>query len=209
MALHSDPLGGSMGTMKKVLCAVWVIITFGPVAFGQVKTDKPIKATLCRLLKTPDQFAGKMVQVRAAIRTGIEANNDSSPPYEVSLLSDASCSAIVWFARTGMTGTPSTPTDTSIVVRQDDDYRRMIDFISKRYEPTGGPTATVCINCPLFSVTATVIGRFEHIMKEPGPSADALAGFGPLKSYDSQLVLQSVSEVVATPVDRSVYEKSR
>jgi hypothetical protein len=198
-----------MGMMKKALCAVWVIVTVAPVAFGQVRADKPIKTTLCRLLKAPEQFAGKMVQIRAAIRTGIERIDDSSPYYEVSLLSDLSCSATVWFARPGMTGSPSTPTDTSIVVRQDNGYRRMIDLVSKQYEPTSGKTVTVCINCPLFSVTATVIGRFEHIKKEPEPSAHALAGFGPLKAYDSQLVVQSVSEVVATPVDRSVYEKRR
>jgi hypothetical protein len=195
--------------MKKVLCAVSVILTVAPVAFGQIKDDKPIKTTLCRLVKTPEQFVGKLVQIRATIRAGIEANDDTSPIYEASLLSDLTCSATVWFAQPGMMGRQSTPADTSIAARQDDNYRKMIDFLGRQYEPTSGTTAIVCINCPLFSVTATVIGRFEHIQKEPERSAHGVVGFGPLKAYDSQIVLQSVSEVMATPVDRSIYEKRK
>ena len=59
---------------------------------------------------------------------------------------------------------------------------------------------------PKYAVTATVGGRFEHVSKAGGWSRH---GFGHLNQWSSELVLKSVSVVVARPTDRPVQEKRK
>lgn len=52
----------------------------------------------------------------------------------------------------------------------------------------------------------TVTGRFDHVGKEGlDPKARLLIGFGHMNAYDSQIVLQSVSNVIAEPIDPARY----
>jgi len=162
------------------------------------RPDGPVHTTICELIKDPQRFNGKMVQLRATIRSG----------FEVSLLRDDSCSASIWFAGPDATYTTVGRTSTSsppVVVRQDDEYRKMNSFLMKEYKAKKG---SLCVGCPLYTVTATVTGRFDHVSKD-GVDAKArmMIGFGHLNTYESQLVLESVSEVEAKPIDPSVYEK--
>jgi hypothetical protein len=79
--------------------------------------------------------------------------------------------------------------------------------------------ATACrgkhLTCPLFEVVATLTGRFDHSesplisfrTNDHGPVSYSAAGFGPLNTAPSQLVLQSIADVKATWVDLSLYDK--
>src|SRR5882724_3327831 len=58
------------------------------VGFGQAKADEPIKTALCELVKEPDRFNGKIVQVRAAIATGPESI----------VVADDACSGSIWLS---------------------------------------------------------------------------------------------------------------
>lgn len=57
-------------TVRAVATAA--IILLCSVASGQVKPDAPIKTTVCELLSAPERFNGKMVQVRATMKSGFE-----------------------------------------------------------------------------------------------------------------------------------------
>src|SRR5690242_8446081 len=53
--------------------------------FGQGK-DEPIKTTPCELVKHPELYNDKMVQVRGIVRTG----------FETQTLNDENCDAYIW-----------------------------------------------------------------------------------------------------------------
>ena len=72
--------------------------------------------------------------------------------------------------------------------------------------------------CPKYTVVATMTGRFDFISKRKIVAVRDVAtglidlwqhGFGHLGVSDSQLVLNSVSDVVATPIDRAAYRKAK
>ena len=51
------------------------------------------------------------------------------------------------------------------------------------------------------------VGRFEHVDKITTPPEERHSvGFGHMNGYESQLVLESVSNVIATPIDAAVYK---
>jgi hypothetical protein len=177
-----------------------VAISLVVVGFGQVKTNAPIKTTLCDLVKKPERFNGKMVQVRAVVVTGFEA----------SLLRDESCSADIWLAagfpvNLTQPGGGRKPSRPPITLKKDSDYQKMAEFLSKNYTNSDNKP---CMYCPLYTVTVNAAGRFDHIDKlNTDPKDRRYVGFGHMNGYESQLVLQSVSDVVAKPIDPSVYEK--
>jgi hypothetical protein len=78
-------------TVFRVLRSVFVAAVLAAIAFGQRNTDDPIKTTLCEIVKAPEQFNGKMVQVRALVN-GVE---------EASVLYDGGCSASVLLVASG------------------------------------------------------------------------------------------------------------
>lgn len=57
---------------------------------AQAKAEPPIKTTLCELVTHPDTYITRVVEVRAVVEQG----------FEVSLLTDSSCSARIWLDTT-------------------------------------------------------------------------------------------------------------
>jgi hypothetical protein len=137
-----------------------------------------IRTTVCELLASPGQFHGKLVQVRAIVQTGAQT----------SLLRDDTCVAFLWLA--GL--------EEGAARAKDRDFHKMMDYLNKKANPKDRPD---CPKCAVYKVTVTAVGRFEHTRKGEGD----LPGFGYLNSYDSQLVLQSVSEVVAELIERPLH----
>ena len=102
----------------------------------------------------------------------------------------------------------------SVAVEQDAAFEKMWKYLNQRVPYSNGKR---CFDCPLYEVTVTVVGRFDH---KDSPmvafrSSDAgiviyqFGGFGHLGAALSQIVVQSVSDVVAKPIDPSVYEKKK
>ena len=154
----------------------------------------PVKTTLCELGAAPEKFKNKVVEARAVVQTG----------FQTSLLRDDTCSVFIWLS--GIDTTKSTPQRLDVALKKQREYQKMLEYLDKKYKPKDG---SICARCPLFKVTATVVGRFEHARPaEPDPKGGrAPVRFGYLNSYDSQLVLQGVSNVVAETIDRSANEK--
>ncbi len=149
----------------------------------------PIGTTLCELAASPERFQGKVVEVRAVVQTGLATN----------LLRDDSCSTFIWLAGLDTAGEGANET-----LRKDRQFRKMQEYLDKKYLPKSGPA---CSRCALYKVTATVVGRFEHIRKgDADPKTGTTPGFGYMHSYDSQLVLLGVSNVAAETIDRSAGE---
>lgn len=59
-------------------------------ALEEAKKQPPIKTTLCELIGQPNKYVGRVVEVRAVVEQG----------FEVSLLTDKTCSARIWFDTT-------------------------------------------------------------------------------------------------------------
>jgi hypothetical protein len=57
---------------------------------AQAKAEPPIQTTLCELVTHPDKYIRQVVEVRGVVEQG----------FEVSLLTDASCSARIWLDTT-------------------------------------------------------------------------------------------------------------
>jgi hypothetical protein len=103
------------------------------------------------------------------------------------------------------TAVPPTP----VVLVEDEAYRRFFYFGSRKYRSGD----RICWVCPLFEVVATVTGRFDYSesplvalrSKQTGNIVYRPAGFGHLNAALRQLVLQSVSDLVVTPIDAHKY----
>jgi hypothetical protein len=80
-----------------------------------------------------------------------------------------------------------------------------------------GEDRRICYHCPLYEVTATMTGRIDHLETHmvavrfrPGAAMRTyFVGFGHLNAALTRLALQSVSDVIAKPIDPSVYKKNR
>jgi hypothetical protein len=156
-----------------VLFATFALIASLPATAGD--NQPAITTTICELVASPQQFHGKLVQVRAIAQKGAQT----------SLLRDDTCSAFLWFAVPDAAGTRG----------KDREIHKLIGYLDKKVNPKERPD---CPTCAAYKVTTTIIGRFEYTRKGEGDPP----GFGYLNSYDSQFVLQTVSEVVAEPLDR-------
>jgi hypothetical protein len=151
---------------------------------------QPVRTTLCELAASPELFQGRVVEIRAIVQTGLATN----------LLRDDTCATFIW-----LSGLDPTAEGTGETLRKDRQFRKMQEYLDKKYQPKTGPA---CSRCPLYKVTATVVGRFEHVRKgSSDPKAAAVEGFGYMHSYDSQLVLFAVSNVVAETIDRAAGER--
>jgi hypothetical protein len=165
-----------------------------------IQPDQPIKTTLCEIMKEPDRFNGRMVQFRASVYFGFEA----------SLLRDGK--RAIWLSA----GFPVTMTapggmrqpEPRIVLKKDAEYEKMNYYLSAFYKDKNG---SVCERCRLYKeVTVDAVGLFEHVDKITTPPEQRhLVGFGHMNGYESRLVLQSVLNVVTTPIDPSIYEKNK
>lgn len=156
--------------------------------------EPPRETTICELVKDPARFNGRTVRVRGTVFLGRES----------SVLLDKTCSAQVWLAGPYTTylvlGITPLPNERPVKVENESEYRKLARYLSKEYRPKDGSR---CLSCPLYEVTLTVNGRFDHVSDG---EFDAKGGFGHLNAYQSQLSIRSVSEVVAKPIDTSGYE---
>lgn len=155
--------------------------------------SRPVRTTLCELGTAPERFKNKFVEVRAVVQTG----------FQTSLLRDDTCSVFIWLS--GIDNAQSAPQSVGVSLKRDREYQKMIEYLDKKYKPKDG---AICARCPLFKVTATVVGRFEHVHPSETDPKAAPVRFGFRNSYDSQLVLQGVSNVVPETIDRSAGEKA-
>jgi hypothetical protein len=100
-----------------------------------------------------------------------------------------------------------------VTLNHDAEVKKLESYLTKEFTPERGSR---CVGCPLYSVTVTITGRFDHSDRRLKAFRDKngkIVGFGAvayghLGAWQSRLVMGSVSEITATKIDPSIY-KSR
>jgi hypothetical protein len=194
------------------------------------EADDPIATTLCEVAKAPSRFDGKIIRVRATVRIGLEASTlvatncpqnssvwfevasshpISSPATEYALL--GSLADLQHVDRLNWVPIEGRPV---VTFQADSNYKTLQKYRNQTYRMRDG---AACMGCPLYSVTATFVGRFDHADhrfkavrdKDTGRMTIGGGAFGHLGGWDSQIVVGSVSEVVATKIDPYTYEPKK
>jgi hypothetical protein len=195
-------------------------------AYGQ-NSVAPIKTTLCEVVKEPERFNGKMIQIRAKIMSRFEWGGIIDESCSANLLVDDLDNAFYQrkgefvfinsqddLKRPNLLKWRPIETPHRVQMKEDDSYRTLERYVSQKFTWKDG---SKCFSCPLYDTIATIIGRFEHLETQMvAVRADSqtkpttyMAGFGHLNASRSRLVMQSVSNVVANPIDPSVYKQRK
>jgi hypothetical protein len=214
---------------NQTVIAVFFALFHG-LAFGQAKADEPVKATLCELVNEPARHNGKIVRVRAEVLAGRHGSV---------LMDQTCKSVIPWTINDKRWPLSETVTEYSVpsspltvpfhpdlldwkhvvppvpvTLLKDGGYRRFSFYLEHMFGEGRGER---CSYCPLYELTATFTARFDNFEAQDlavrdtpgGPIRIERVGFGRLLQYAYQLVVQSVSDVVAKPIDIEVHERQQ
>jgi hypothetical protein len=217
------------------VAAICLALLYG-LASGQTKDIPPIRTTVCELMKEPAKFNGKIVQVRGHITSGFEKSFlfDEGCDGRIwfswrhgTFVSSEDEGVVAWaFIKSEsdlrhpdrLKWQPFQP-PRPVALEENDSVKALEKYLTEFYGPKPGEMEVSCppMACPAFAVTATVTGRFDYDPhqlrairgKNPGELASTRGGFGHLNMFESQFVLGSVADVVAKPIDRSIYDRKR
>jgi hypothetical protein len=174
-----------------------------------------VDASVCDVLADPASFDGKVIRFKAA---SVVAGFDEF------VIEGTGCkpAASIWLSYPGgtkgkagpaavvrlqlaknSTAVADSPRKAAVMLQRDGDFQRFDSLLATPYR-----SSAVCLGCPRYTVTATLIGRLDGVstagvVRDKGGKVISLAGFGNLNLYRARLVLQSVSEVVPREVDYS------
>ena len=229
-------IGQAVGVYSKMtrgaLSLTLAALALPAAGLGQPSAE-PIRTTLCDLVKHPTRYAGKLVRVRATIASAFEMSSLATDP------PDDACWYRVWLAGPGddhsITATPEAIEYADVrstkelhqqnqlrwhpipklELLKDDSYGEFERCLSEVYRPTD--PRILCMACNLYSVTATITGRFDYskgLLRAVRDRAKNVLdvgsfGFGHLSKWDSQLTLVSVSEVAAKQIYGSAHENRK
>jgi hypothetical protein len=173
--------------------------------------DEPFPSPFCETAMDPDRFNGKIVTIRGRVKIAFE-------DFE---LSTTECKGreidSIWLEYgKGPKKQPTiwccgdlTPKDAQIVLIQNKEFRSFHRYLTAQRRTKG------CYfgQCYLYSVTATLTGRLDAVPAVTCPVGTSQCpkqrGFGHFGMFTARLVIESVSDVVATALEVSPYEKSK
>jgi hypothetical protein len=147
--------------------------------YGQTDKDMPLPVTACELYEHPEQYAGRMVEVRANVSGKDLALDDFSD--------QKSCSAYMKLHLEFPQEIRPVPNFNLV---HDDAYNELFEKLH------GG-----------MNVTATYEGRFDpafvwNDQKRRRVGESTSDGYGKKHRYDGRIVLRKVSDVLARPMPR-------
>ena len=184
-------------------CLVLSFLTlFCGVGLAQTRAEEPIKTTLCGLIQNPDQFNGKMVTVRGQIEIDFEDFGLATRECH-----ERKADGIWLEYGRGPKNQPTvwccgdlTPVDPLRLV-QNGEFKRFHRFITARLTDCDG------YGCNRYAVTATLTGRLDSVATVLCPDGKSRCpekgGFGHFGGSSVRLMIRSVANVTANPVDRS------
>jgi hypothetical protein len=216
--------------MKAFSCGV-MIAAYSTVMLAQT-TGAPLKATVCELVKEPVRFSGKIVQVRATVNHAGLLTVPGCPSLPLAIPDGPEFTSHMaghQYAEIRDRSELNHPEQLNwktfrvpkpITLVKDGKYSVFSEAV-EAYHWDVGDDRSACgkpWSCPKFDVTATFVGRFDYEMPKlravrrtsrPDQVWGSTGGF-PMGSIhlfvDWQLVLQSVSDVDAKAINRSVYD---
>ncbi len=172
-----------------------------------------VESTVCDILANPQSFDGKIVRIKGAVTSGFEEFS----------IKGSGCNQMVnaiWLAypegTKGKAGpsaflrlqlgknSPVAVTNVNRVPVTLDKNKDFKDFDSLLATPA--KTNGMCLGCPKFTVTATLVGRLDGtkdtgLIRDGSGKVTGLGGFGNLNRYNARLVLQSVADVSSQEID--------
>ena len=176
-----------------------------------------VDSTVCDILTNPQSFDGKIVRIKGVVIAG----------FEEFAIRGSGCSQTInaiWLAYPEGTNGKAGPAAflrlqlgknhpaiiTSVgraplTLDKNKDFKEFDNALS-----TPAKTSGLCLGCPKFTVTATLVGRLDGtndtgLIRDSDGKVIGLSGFGNLNRYNARLVLQSVSEISSQEID---YAKS-
>lgn len=151
---------------------------------------QPVQTGVCEVTQSPASFDGKIVRLRATVVSGFEAFGIRDPGDKC---------GVIWLTYPGggpVASTsfgPATPNlqRAPIKLKNNRQLKRFQKLLSAEMYQRRRDVS--CEACSRYEVTATMTGRLDYAGKGHG--------FGHMNAYQTQLVLESVSDVSA--VDKS------
>ena len=199
--------------MKKlVLLCTAILLGVCSAAQGQA-----VNATVCEILKNPQAFNGKTVQVQATVRAGFDmfilvgdncgqGVNGIWLSYPEGTKGKAGPAVVLEFqAAKSFTGKTDTTQRAQVTLEKSKEFKQFDSLLSTAYKSGG-----LCIGCVKNEVTATLTGRLyaseTSLKRDTSGHIVEIGGFGHLNMYKTRLVLQSVTGVTAKAGSQMVYE---
>jgi hypothetical protein len=175
------------GVMRRAIAlavGLMIVLTCIVSAFGQ--SSEPVITSVCRVFQSPDAFDGKVVQIRARY----------AGSWEGAYLVDDQCQEPIWFttpdgissirsiAVISVSGDQARAPEVTFSLVKDNDYEQFSRFAY----------ATENLQ-PVYDVTATFIGRVDHVRRFQIHANGFGNGFGQMGRSELQFVLKSVTDV--------------
>jgi len=195
--------------MKKLLAFVFVL-TFSCCLHAQA-----VDATVCDILQNPESFNGKIVRIKGTVAASFDRFEIEGPAcgqhvngiwlaYPEGTKGKAGPVALVELqpAR-NFAGTVDSAERAPVQLDKSKDFKQFDSLLAAPAKDDA-----MCLGCFKNKVSATLVGRLDGVAKA-GVHRDSTAkiagwsGFGNLSAYSARLVLQSVSDVTAQPIDYS------
>jgi len=181
---------------KRATMFLLSLTAFMGVGFAQGKPEKPQNVGVCDVVKEPDRFNSKMITVRGRVSIAFE-RFELSAAHCASQESDG-----IWLEYgKGPKTQPTTwccgdltPMD-SLALTQNQDFRNFDRLLTAQRRVKG------CYEwqCYVYDVTATITGRLDAVTPKPDGNGNGVcSGFGHFGLYCARLVIQKVSDVVAS-----------
>jgi hypothetical protein len=204
-----------------------LLMVLSSAVFGQTRAGEPIKATLCEMVRDPARFNNKFVEIRSELVSRFEwegfVDETCSAKVQVGahyFLGDLMMQPGQYAFATidddhthpeRLTWRPIEPR-LPVHLKKDGNYRTFRKYSDAKFKwPDGGQ----CRDCPLYRITVRADGRFDYFPSQTvavrANPAEKAVGFTAAKPDLPLLwfVLQSVSDVSATPIDPSVYSERK
>jgi hypothetical protein len=179
---------------------------------------KPIEATVCEILRNPSVFNNKLVRVRGQVSVSFESSV---------LEDEACSDHAIWFSiadETGASGlgamlnengkprgknSPGAPIPPfSVKPIRDSNFEKFAHYLTVKAKAKpcfNPPTQPTPMDCGVDRLIATFTGRVDsvskavheaHLKRKSGEGTD-WKGFGHMRMFDAQLVVEQVEDVQA------------
>jgi len=197
--------------MKKLFAIFLLSLVFSSIAIAQV-TD----ASVCDLLANPASFNGKIVRIKGTVQVGfdefvIKGSGCNQPVNDIWLQfpegtkakSGPLATLQLQLAHNNPAAVTERKMDPITLDQNSKDFKQFDSLLSAKAKTKG-----LCLGCTRDSVTATLVGRLDGdkqtgLIRDDKGKVTGVGGFGNLNMYPARLVLQSVSDVTAQPIDYS------
>lgn len=172
-----------------------------------------VSTTVCDILKNPVSFNNKMVSIKGTVSVGLDffVVKDTSCGLNVNAIwisypekskGKAGPPAVVILQPAhNFAGTVRAQNSTPVSLQKDGEFKKFDSLLSDLHDKGNG----LCLGCMENDVTATLVGRIDAVANtdivRSGGKITGIGGFGNMGGYPARLVLQSVSGVVAQPID--------